>query len=513
MLWSSKHALLGALAFLLFLPDASATSDLAAGNFVEKVPSQIDYQDLGSCRFYTGPRDPDLQTGHFMMSVGDQHAPNLETLRITGTVKTSKDSAGIPHFEAAPDRAATEVFFEGVLRQQLDDPTLELRIHSLTAEVRLPADAEAFTCRVNLRGRVQGSAIGMLPVTLSFDGPGDFIPGETAQTADSSPRKTNAPLAAGPNCPLDQLAPAGLVTPCDRDRPGCKCPEGSQCLVDFKKYKWWTNFAFRGPPFKNPSWYWNNYNIWSSQNVSVDGEGLHLFIRKQDVGQKPDEQNKPAAAEVALMFNSDSDMSPANLGYGDYLVTAKIKTAATWSQLDPNVTFGAFTFERFGTEGDATGDTNNPFRELDPAEISRWGFNGSNDCKTVDNSRLCTGNAQFTVQNWEAPKNIKRYNIVSTGDTVPLVMRWHAAHQPVTFEQYDGSFSLATLPGSPSFSWKTDDDQNPYIPATNCERFHLNLWNGGIGYVPAKPAPQYAPPPSALPYEVVVTNFEFKPLP
>jgi len=51
MLWSSKHALLGALAFLLFLPDASATSDLAAGNFVEKVPSQIDYQDLGSCRF------------------------------------------------------------------------------------------------------------------------------------------------------------------------------------------------------------------------------------------------------------------------------------------------------------------------------------------------------------------------------------------------------------------------------------------------------------------------------
>jgi len=92
-------------------------------------------------------------------------------------------------------------------------------------------------------------------------------------------------------------------------------------------------------------------------------------------------------------------------------------------------------------------------------------------------------------------------------------MRWHAAHQPVTFEQYDGSFSLATLPGSPSFSWKTDDDQNPYIPATNCERFHLNLWNGGIGYVPAKPAPQYAPPPSALPYEVVVTNFEFKPLP
>src|SRR5215510_8096741 len=154
MLWLGKHVLLGALVFLLFLLNAWAASDLAAGNFVEKVPSQIDYQNLGSCRFYTGPRDPDLQAGQFLMSVGDEHAPNLETLRITGTVKTTKDEAKIPHFVLSPDNAAAEAFFEGVLRDQLGDPTLELRIHSLTAEVRLPADAETFTCQVNLRGRI-----------------------------------------------------------------------------------------------------------------------------------------------------------------------------------------------------------------------------------------------------------------------------------------------------------------------------------------------------------------------
>lgn len=509
MIWSGRYILVGALAFLLFLPNARASSDLATGNFAEKVSGQINYQDLGACQFYIGPRDPDLADGQFLMLVGDQHVPGLQTLQITGTVKTSMDRAEIPYFQLSPDKAASETFFEGVLREQLNDPTLQLRIYGLTTEVRLPATAAAFTCRVNLSGRVQSRAIGMLPVTLSFDGSGDFIPGETTQTADQSPPKTNAPVAAGPSCPLTELAPAGLVPPCDK--PGCKCPAGSQCLVDFKGYKWWTAFAFRGPPFRNPSWWWNNFNLWSPQNVFVDGEGLHLRIQRQNVGQPPNEQQFPAAAEVAAMFKSDG--SDANLGYGDYLVTAKIKTAAIWSQLDANVVFGAFTFERFGTQGEdsATGDKNNPFRELDPAEISRWGFNGSNQCKTVDNSRLCTGNAQFTLQKWEPPKNINRYDIVSSGDTVTLVMRWHAANQPVTFEQYDGSYTLATLPATPSFSWTTDADQDIYIPATNCERFHLNLWNSGIGYVPPKPRPQYAPPPATLPQEVVVTNFEFNP--
>ena len=88
MLWSGRHTLVGALAFLLFLPDARASSYLAAGNFVEKVPGQIDHQDLGACEFYTGPRDPDLQAGQFLMFVGDQHVPGLQTLKITGTVKT-----------------------------------------------------------------------------------------------------------------------------------------------------------------------------------------------------------------------------------------------------------------------------------------------------------------------------------------------------------------------------------------------------------------------------------------
>ena len=33
-------------------------------------------------------------------------------------------------------------------------------------------------------------------------------------------------------------------------------------------------------------------------------------------------------------------------------------------KLDPNVAFGAFTYERIGTDGTGSGGQNNPFREL-----------------------------------------------------------------------------------------------------------------------------------------------------
>jgi hypothetical protein len=95
-----------------------------------------------------------------------------------------------------------------------------------------------------------------------------------------------------------------------------------------------------------------------------------------------------------------------------------------------------------------------------------------------------------------------------------LVMEWHGANQPVTFKQYDDAFTFANLPATPDNQWPPDgstpDSQNKYVPATNCERFHLNFWFGN--YSAKRPDPDDPnPPPSKLPQELVVTNFEFRP--
>ena len=85
-------------------------------------------------------------------------------------------------------------------------------------------------------------------------------------------------------------------------------------------------------------------------------------------------------------------------------------------------------------------------------------------------------------------------------------MKWPGANQPVTFSQYDGAYTLATLPANASNTWTTSAAQNPFIPASGCQQFHLNLWMGDF----TDASGGYNPPP-ASPQEVVVTNFQYQP--
>jgi hypothetical protein len=327
------------------------------------------------------------------------------------------------------------------------------------------------------------------------------------------------PVSAA-DCPLSSLAPAGL-----NPLPGNRNCIPGNCLIDKFHFQWWTSYEYFGPPFPQQSYYWNANNQWSPKNVELGSDGIHLFIRPQDMGGPG--QPKPSAAEIVAIFKEDG-VTPAEMGYGDYLVTATIKTAASWDKLDPNVAFGVFTYERLGTNGTGSGTKENPYRELDLAEISHWGYAGPllppsppadppKSCVTprgnkLIDPRLCTGNSQFTVQLWDKLQaNLHRYSINSGANTVTLVMSWDGANTPVTFKQYDGTYDLASLslPSAPppNNQWTTSDAQNPYVPATNCERFHLNLWMGD--YPDA--AGGFNPPPATLPQEVVVTNFEFSP--
>jgi hypothetical protein len=262
--------------------------------------------------------------------------------------------------------------------------------------------------------------------------------------------------------------------------------DGTGCLLSFAGFKWWTSCEFF-----SSSGFWNANNVWSPRNASVDGEGLHLFVRKDNVGQG----ERFMAGEVVALFNDDG--TAAALSYGTYLVTARVKTAASWDKLDPNVAFGVFTYER-----ERGGDTNNPGRELDLAEISHWGTK----CNGIP--ALCVGNSQFTLQIWDAlPENLHRYTIANNVNEVTLVMEWVGANQPVTFKQYDGSFTLTTLPANPNNQWTTSVAQNPFAPANGCQRFHLNLWMGN--YLDNKEK-GFNNPPEA-PQEVVITNFQSRP--
>jgi hypothetical protein len=429
-----------------------------------------------------------------------------------------------------PDKTAAAEYFQSVLRMQLADESALFQLKDLNAQVSLaPAEARSdarLVCNVSLTGWLTLSNATQRPVSLSLNGEGLYYPGDTAPSATSSSSALGAGANADPSCPLASLAPQGLAPVRDQ------CTPGTGCLVDFpsppkKVYRWWTSYQYYPPPS-----YFYNYGLrtpFAPKNVFLGGDGLHLRVSRIDLGGGTP---VPAGAEAVLMFKGSAPgMEEANLGYGRYLVTAKVLTTSSWATLDPNVAFGAFTYERLGNG--STGSPSNPNRELDLAEISRWGWDQKPQTvcpNTGISAPLCKGNAQFTLQSWDksdvpippetVPKwtNLNRYTINPNVQTITLVMTWPGANQPVTFDQYDGAVTFEDLPSQPNHTFTSVAAQNMFVPATNCERFHLNLWMGFFANPDAKAVTECQarnencppnPPPSTLPQEVVVTNFEF----
>src|SRR5262249_1052212 len=142
-------------------------------------------------------------------------------------------------------------------------------------------------------------------------------------------------------------------------------------------------------------------------------------------------------AEVVLMTDGGGNI--VSLTYGDYLVTAKSVSSTNLQTLDVNVALGMFTYERYGPPpaGAANcggncgnfpwptfGPSANPNREVDLAEISRWGwdqttngcpFNNRNLVGQFNLTVLCKGNAQFAIQDFsQKAYSVQRYNIGSS---------------------------------------------------------------------------------------------------
>ena len=305
------------------------------------------------------------------------------------------------------------------------------------------------------------------------------------------------------DCPTSILAPYGLA-------PDSHC-DGTGCLVNFNNYQWWTAFTYN----PHQGYYYNGGlgTTFAPEHVVVDRQGdLHLRMAKDW-----NNNTEWAGAEAVLMFHANG--SQANLGYGDYLVTAEIVKPlnATFATLDPNVALGMFTYER-----PAKGSEDNPAREMDLAEISRWGWNHADpeacpfrgEQGKFNKMALCELNAQFALQDYTKKSGlVKRYDAGPT-NKITLVMRWRQG--VVTFEKYNGIHTLDRLPPQANFSWTTPPELSEFVPTPEgCARFHINLWLGNYYDTNWNPLRQFAPhagPTDGNEVEVVIRNFEFRQL-
>ena len=501
------YHIIGSLVLMLFFVLTLSTSVYSSsfhgtGKLKELNPVDGRDKDRGHCLFYTGPHGNFLQEGEFLLSlIDDEHEDGVE-LELTGTFEME----GNRRFNLFPDEDFAEGFLEAVLSEQLGGQNVDLVLSKFSAEVIYPhprkvlfpkniGDEELINCRINIKGKVMDEDEEIDKFKISFKGRGlhfvdfhgEFLPDDDPEQLVSSSSQVSR---AQGSCPSPNLTSA--------PKGGVFC-NTSNCLVDFAGYKWWTQYHFD----PDNGWYYNGglQTTFAPQNVSVDSEGLHLKITKQDLGGG----SGWTGSEAVAVQNSDG--SQANLGFGSYLVSMKVKSAPSWSQLDPNVALGLFTYQK-----DNTGDENNPYREIDLAEVSRWGNPPGTpieQCKSSPKS-LCDGNAQFALQIWnKSPLNVHRYTIADNTDEITLVMEWTAAHQQVTFKQYNGRFTLETLPASPDNVFTTTADQNPFIPDSDCQRFHMNFWMGNFGNAVKGLNPG---PSNGQSQDVVITNFQYQPI-
>jgi len=455
-------------------PPTFASSDFSMGTTRTQDPLTRRDTGLATCRLYLGPLDG-IPSGHFLLEINDVHTEAADDrMEIRGTT-TARDGFINLNF----DDAAVEDFYQHVLRTKIHRPASEVNLQRLVITVIEESLGESrfLTCSIDMAGVVVGSTDARGRVIYEFEGPGKIFAGGQAQ--QSAPAEA---LADAGSCS------SGYQPPDEHGKARCDTPD---CLVTFKGYKWWTHYH-------NNPYEFEQKTIFAPRNVTLDDEGLHLFVREVDVDG--DGTKKWSGSEAVAALNLDG--SRANLGYGTYLVAARVKTSSGWDTLDTNVAFGVFTYQPDIPEGEKIA---NPHRELDLAELSRW---GAPDQCTLP-KKLCQGNAQFALQQWDKGgdtiPNVDRYSIGAGVKEVTLVMIWTGAGKPVTFRQYDGLFTLATLPGQPTHEWITPSSRGPYVPDSSCQQFHLNMWLGN--YSSEKDGLHPLP---ATHQEVVVTNFEYK---
>jgi autotransporter-associated beta strand protein len=232
-----------------------------------------------------------------------------------------------------------------------------------------------------------------------------------------------------------------------------------------------TTFSFAGRTWAAKGTYGpagpkSNYFSAAGSDVWVDNAGMHLTVHNHD--------GRWWATEVIL---------PEHLGYGTYTFKTKYNVNA----LDPNLTFGAFTWDPYGNDGRIPAWPN---REID-FEDSRWG------------NAAATDNTQAVVQPSDTNKP-HRYAIPDGDVTVTRSFTWQPGSIQFTTRLGDGSPSDYSAQDFPDLWTFTEDTQaGKLVPVPGAEMIHLNLWLNGSGTAPS----------NGQPAEVLITDFSYTRLP
>jgi hypothetical protein len=135
-------------------------------------------------------------------------------------------------------------------------------------------------------------------------------------------------------------------------------------------------------------------------------------------------------------------------------------------------------------------------REIDALEVSQFG------------GFALPNNAQFALQPTQAsdggdPANVHGFKL-NDGGAITTLMVWKGPRTPVEFRLYYGNYtSISELKGmKPAFEYTTPATQDKYVPNSEQQTFHLNLWQ--FNYNGQQPQPS--------PTEVIVTKFQYEPL-
>lgn len=235
-------------------------------------------------------------------------------------------------------------------------------------------------------------------------------------------------------------------------------------------------------------------NFFSNQpgDVFVDGKGLHLTLSFHD--------EKWWATEVILLDR---------LGFGTY----SVQTNSNVSVLDPNVTFGAFTWDPYGD--DVSGA--DPHREIDLFEDSRWGnaSDPTNSQEVVQPFNVAGNLHRYTIPDLSSDPALTRFmksrlggglrhrRIVSSDPALTRFMKWE--QDRINFVALRGQQNTSQFPPESiidQFSYLHNPSQGHYVPTAGRASFRFNLWLNGGGA-----------PSNGQPVDVLITNFTFTPPP
>lgn len=198
-------------------------------------------------------------------------------------------------------------------------------------------------------------------------------------------------------------------------------------------------------------------------DVFVDGDGLHLTITERD-GE----------------FWSSEVILTESLGYGTYTFHTNYRA----DLLDPNATFGAFTWDSFGGELRIPGA---PLRELD-IEDSRWGV--AND----------PNNTQYVVQPHLVSGNRHRFSLPDLSENAELTRYITWLPGRVHFMTAHGYYFPGQIPAEKiikQLTYVEDTSKNHLVPEPGRETFRFNLY------------PNRAILAGATPIGAIVTDFSY----